>query len=170
MELLVVISIIGILSAILYANFTDARIAAKNKSLQSELKEVSLALEVYKSQNSHYPILPAGSSINDYTYDLWYTLIPEFIADMPVKEDSSNSACDITYVTDATGSYYKITAAECAGGINAAADGVHPASEFARCPINGCGVCASDTYDSNYILTAPFYESYAVYSVGGECK
>ncbi len=61
-ELLVTISIIGILSAIIYANFNDARDQARNNAIKVELKEIKLALELYKSQNGVYP-LPADLGI-----------------------------------------------------------------------------------------------------------
>ncbi|MCD5381402.1 MAG: type II secretion system GspH family protein, partial [Candidatus Pacebacteria bacterium] len=54
-ELLVVIGIIGVLSAVLYANFGDAREDARNKAIKVEMKEGQLAIELYKAQNGSYP-------------------------------------------------------------------------------------------------------------------
>lgn len=168
-EVLVVISIIGILSSILYANFSDARIEAKNKALQTSLNEVQLALEVYKSQNSRYPVAAN-------MYWLGVALVPEFIAELPKNTDSVNgAACNITYITDAAGSYYKITAANCHGGATAYDDGgVQADDKFARCA-SSCAKCAGQDYQDesdpqDYLDTEHFYKSYAVYSFGGECR
>ena len=49
-ELLVVIAIIGILMAILLATFNDARMSARDDARQAQLKELQLALELYKAQ------------------------------------------------------------------------------------------------------------------------
>jgi len=54
-ELLVVVSIIGVLSSLIYINFSEARDSSRNRVWQTELKEVQLALELYKSQNGVYP-------------------------------------------------------------------------------------------------------------------
>lgn len=152
-EILVVVSIIGILSSIIYANFSEARVEAKNKAFQSSLKEVQLALEGYKAQNDEYP-----AALN--------SLVPEFIAKVPVASDAGNSSCALTYTTDADGTYYKVTALRCHGGADAPADGVQPSDSFARCPAS-CSLCDGDAID--FSLPA-FYETYAVYSRGGQCE
>jgi prepilin-type N-terminal cleavage/methylation domain-containing protein len=54
-ELMVAISIIGILSAIVYANFGDARKAARDDIRKTDLKNLQLAVETYKAQNGTYP-------------------------------------------------------------------------------------------------------------------
>jgi len=54
-EVLVVVSIIGILSSLIYVNFNEARNQSRNRALQTQLKEVQLAIELYKSQNGSYP-------------------------------------------------------------------------------------------------------------------
>lgn len=147
MELLVVISIIGILSAIIFVNFEDARANARNQALMSELKEVQLALEVYKSQNSRYP-----ADID--------TLSPDFIGAIPVDSDSKNTNCNINYQVEASGSWYKLTAIRCFEGADNASEGIQPDTEFSRYP-SSCSYSASDP---------SFYESMAVYSDGGECQ
>lgn len=180
-ELLVVISIIGILSVVLYANFGDARQEAKNKAMRSELKETQLALELYKSQNGKYPPAPgcattalgisiARSSVCGNTPIVGGTLateklIPEFITELPTRAKSANSNCDIAYQVDfPNGTWYKLTAVNCHGGATNASSGVQLDDEFARCP----SVCPLN--GSCIPTNASFYESYAVYSAGGECK
>lgn len=172
-EVLVVIAIIGILSAILYANFGNARVDARNKTLKSEIKEVQLALEVYKSQNGYYPKAAGTDHASNYNNELKTALVPEFIAEMPVNADSSNSNCSLKYVTDVNGTYFKLTAARCHGGAANAADGVQQNDEFARCP-SSCSAsptkCGTDDFDATYKASSAFYESYAVYSYGGQCQ
>jgi len=163
-ELLVVISIIGILATVIYASFNGAREQARNRALMTELREVQLALEVYRAQNRRYPA--AGS----YPNDLRAALIPTFIGDLPLRTDSKNPNCSIAYTTDGTGSYYKLTAIQCYEGVTAAANGMGVNDEFARCP-SSCGTCAgAGNALASYSQTAPFYESLAVYSAGGECQ
>jgi general secretion pathway protein G len=54
-ELLVVISIIGVLTAIIVANLSDARASARDKQRLAEIEQLSLALDVYKQAYGQYP-------------------------------------------------------------------------------------------------------------------
>ena len=174
------VSIIGILSAIVYANFNDARVDARNKSLQSSLKETQLALELYKAQNGQYPAPTTGgptactsctapgvpcAQTNGCPNPFAIALVPDFIAVLPTHQQSSNSNCNIRYQTDTTGTWYKLTAINCHGGAPTQAEGIQPDSEFARClPAPTCLSCTAA-----YQATEAFFESYAVYSSDGEC-
>jgi prepilin-type N-terminal cleavage/methylation domain-containing protein len=148
-EVLVVVAIIGILTAILVVNFSAARQNAKNKSLRSSLGQVQLGLEVYKAQNNQYPATLLA--------------LASYVSAIPTTADSGNPSCVITYATDAGGTYYKLTAANCVAGVTAQTNGVQTSDEFARCPATcgGSGVCNP--------ASASFYESWAIYSAGGEC-
>jgi prepilin-type N-terminal cleavage/methylation domain-containing protein len=183
-EILVVVAIISILAAVLYANFGDARTDARNKTFQSELKEMQLALELYRSQFGRYPEAQSGgpSSCNDatvassagcefstVTYPYIAGLTPDFIDELLTHNESANPSCDVVYETDAGGTWYKLTAENCYAGATAAGEGIQPDSEFARCP-SSCATCSGDTYDTDYVASALFYESMAVYSVGGQCE
>lgn len=152
-ELLVVITIIGILAAIIFANFGDARIDAKNKALRTELRETQLALEVYKAQNDQYP--PFLSNLK-----------PDFINEIPLASKAANTSCTIAYTPEPVDyTYYKLTAVNCIGGATTATEGVQSNDPFARCP-DYCGSCAG-----GLVQTDPaFYQSIAVYSVGAECN
>jgi prepilin-type N-terminal cleavage/methylation domain-containing protein len=155
-EVMVVITIIGILASVLYANFGDARQNARNKAMRAALSEVQLALEVYKAQNSQYP-----AALTD--------LIPDFIADLPANSDSGNSSCAITYdVESVNKSYYKLTAARCFAGATSLSTGVNENDDYARCP-SSCTTCNGTTFDNTYKNSVNFYESMAVYSAGGQC-
>jgi prepilin-type N-terminal cleavage/methylation domain-containing protein len=175
-EMLVVISIIGILSGILYASFGKSKDLARNNAIQAELKEVQLALHLYKSQNGRYPeaetscdstsgtVITADSSACGAT-PIIADLIPDFIGELSLTTDSSNSNCNFSYKTDAGGTWYKYTAERCAAGVTGTT-GVQAGDEFARC----LATCPGGTCDAAYQATPAFYESYAVYSAGGECE
>ena len=157
-EILVVVSIIAILSAVIYANFGQARTDARNKVVRASLSEVQLALEVYRAQNDRYPASLSG-------------LVPDFIAELPLNAESANTSCDMDnsqYTTDAGGTYFKLTALRCFGGATAAASGIQRDDEFARCP-SSCGTCSGSTNNAAYRATVAFYETMAIFSNGGEC-
>jgi len=54
-ELMVVISIIGLLSSIVLASLNDAREKAQKSLLAQNFKQLQLAIETYKSNTGHYP-------------------------------------------------------------------------------------------------------------------
>lgn len=184
-EILVVITIISILSGILYATFGTAKEDTRNKTVKTELKEVQLALELYKAQYGRYPAAPtsptsggpsacvinAGSGVYyarskfcAVTDPYIKAITPEFIAELPSHKTSANPNCNIIYVTDNDdNSWYKLTAENCHAGATNQTEGVQPDDEFARCP----STCAAATPCIS--TDADFYNSYAVYSKGGEC-
>jgi prepilin-type N-terminal cleavage/methylation domain-containing protein len=190
-EILVVVTIISILSAVLYASFGEARRDSQNKALFTEIKEVQLALELYKAQNGVYPApgdqagfsqcgasgggdaevassegcANAGANIYNPYID---GLIPEFIADLPRFNDSDNPNCDFIYrVDDASNpTWYKLTASRCVSGATTVDEGIAWTDELARCPTT-CSSCTSGAIATTSPL---FYESFAVYSTGGECQ
>jgi prepilin-type N-terminal cleavage/methylation domain-containing protein len=180
-EVLVAISIIGILSSIVYASFSGARESSRNKAMTVELKEVQLALETYRAQNDAYP-LPCGNDTGSEIYasdsgcpgEYIDGLVPEFISGLPLSAESANENCDIEYRTDAIGSWYKLTAINCLAGIDVNS-GVGPEEPLARCPSTcettpGTGTCADSSFSTAFLESAAYYESFAVYSLGGQCK
>lgn len=168
-EVMVTVSIIAILSAIVYSNFNDARKVARDDVRKSELKELQLAVELYKSQNGRYP--EAGCGIGTawagpgQTSEPWgksycdnyiVGLVPEFIAALPQdpnQEEDDNKG--FYYKTDASGGAYKILVHKTVEKqlIKSFAD------EFARCP-SAIGACSS-----GIDVRA---NEYAVYSFGAE--
>lgn len=177
-EMLVVIAIIGILAAVIYSGFGEARQDAKNKALRAEMKEVQLAIELYKAQNGQYPAaLSGGPSCSSSAggvdsaqstgcggTPIIVGLIPEFITSLPSHTESDNSNCNIVYQVDSAGDWYKLTAENCYAGASSAANGIQSDDALARCS----SVCpASGHCDPD---VANFYESYAIYSAGGECN
>ncbi|MCA9363286.1 type II secretion system protein [Candidatus Kaiserbacteria bacterium] len=186
-EILVAVSLMAILASVLFVNFGDARTHARNRTLQTEIKETQLALELYKAQNGRYPeagnpdfnCSAASGGVNQSTsqdcvngsivFPFIDSLAPEYIAELPTHDSSSNNGCDIIYkVEDPGGQWYKLTAANCFGGADSASEGVRPDDKMARCP-SSCSSCDGNNM-SAYVNNANFYESFAVYSAGGECR
>ena len=61
-ELLVVIAIIAILAAILFPVFAQAKLAAKKSVNLSNLKQISLAVQMYSDANEGYPLMSSPSN------------------------------------------------------------------------------------------------------------
>ena len=55
-ELLVVISIIGLLASVILVSLNGARVKGRDVKRLSDLKQIQTALELYYSDNNHYPI------------------------------------------------------------------------------------------------------------------
>ena len=69
-ELLIVISVLGIIAAIVVPSFSDASMKTRTSALKNDLQKVRTQIEVYKSQ--HYDNLPAysGESSSDFVLRL----------------------------------------------------------------------------------------------------
>jgi prepilin-type N-terminal cleavage/methylation domain-containing protein len=163
-ELMVVISIIGLLSAVVYANFNDARAQSRDKVRMTSLKEVQLALEFYKAQNGGYP--PAGCSVANTNFagpgtasvsgltacSAYITgLVPDFISALPT-DPNQESIPNKGFYYRSNGTSYKLMAYDVVEKLTITSAG----DEFARCPAVGGG-CASIPVTT-----------YAVYSAGAE--
>jgi len=180
-EVMVVLGIIGILASVVFSNFNDARVDAKNKAFASELKEVQLAIELYKAQKGQYPpaqsMGPSGCFASASVFNLADSnfcltspvisgLVPNFIAELPDPRDSANpGSCRLFYHVATDASWYKLIAQGCLGGIANAAEGVQVGDPLARCAVT----CSGGTYISCVQTTEAYYTSYAIYSDGGEC-
>ena len=64
-ELLVVIAIIGVLAALIIPSINNARTKARDAKRLEDLRQFSLALEMYYSDNNHYPIWEEGGGLSD---------------------------------------------------------------------------------------------------------
>jgi len=162
-ELLVVISIIGVLASIVYANFGDARALARDEARKIALKELQLAIELYKAQNGVYPAQGCntaswsghpritaswGCGTNIYIAGL----APDFIPVLPV--DPRPGRDNLVYAYRSNGTDYKLLAT---GSVEI--DFVEDyEDEFARCPKS-----ASTLYCG---AQGPQANTYAVYSAG----
>jgi prepilin-type N-terminal cleavage/methylation domain-containing protein len=71
-EIIVVITIMGVLSAIIYGSFNSAKAQSRDQRRISDIAGLQLALETYFNQNHQYPT------------DL-QTLVPDYIPSIPVS-------------------------------------------------------------------------------------
>ncbi len=70
-EIIVVIGIMGVLSAIVYSSFNSARAQSRDQRKVSDMSGIQLALETYFNQNHQYPV-----SLDD--------LVPKYIPSIPI--------------------------------------------------------------------------------------
>ena len=167
-ELMVVISIIGILSSVLYANYNSAREQARDKVRMTDLKSLQLAIETYKAQYGRYPAQGCGGS-SDFagpggavsagfaSCDTYITgLVPDFISVLP-RDSRSETENDkgFYYKTNVDGTSYKLMVYNSVETLFLASWG----DEFARCPKTG-GACTGSS------PTGADTKTYAVYSAG----
>ncbi len=172
-ELMVAISIIAIMTAVLSANFSDARAQSRDKARMTSLKELQLSVELYKAQYGRYPAsgcsATAAQFAGPYTGVIssglvecpnyivgdsaGRTFVPDFIAALPTDTQFEDDAGKgFYYRTDATGSAYKIMIKDSVEKLTVTSF----EDEFSRCPSDGGG-CAEVQANT-----------YAVYSAGAE--
>ncbi|MCL5434895.1 MAG: type II secretion system protein GspG [Patescibacteria group bacterium] len=59
-ELLIVVAIIGVLATLLMVNFVGVRQRARDAQRKSDLRQIQSALEIYRADNSAYPLTVSG--------------------------------------------------------------------------------------------------------------
>jgi len=159
-ELLIVIAIIGILSSIVYYSFSDSRAQARDRVRQSNLKELQLAVEMYRAQNGRYPAAGCGAGGNAWGRQNSCTeyivgLTPDFISTLP-RDTSTSGNNGYMYRTNTNGTAYKIATSR-------TVEILHITSydeAFAACPHSSTGTCAN-------VSGVPFRTTYAVYGGSG---
>lgn len=168
-ELLIAMSIMAILSTIIYANFTDARKIARDDIRKTSLKEMQLAIELYRAQNGEYPDQGCGSVGSQWAGHAPQSgnfrscpstfvsgLAPNYIEALATDPNPNITAgTGFYYQTNNDNSAYKLLVHNSVESITISSY----ADEFARCP-RQCGSCGSGTPPAN---------QYAVYSIGAEC-
>jgi prepilin-type N-terminal cleavage/methylation domain-containing protein len=182
-ELIVVIGIIGLLAGIILTSISQARANSRDKNQKSEIKQLQLALGLYREANGSYPIVAAGGG-GDSCLDAVLTngdvrtnsstenancptkyidedevaeeKITPYMRNVPNHLLSKASDCRYLYMTSVDGSAYKLVAENCAE------TGTIVAGEaFSRCP-------ASKTLDSCDPDTVVYQKSFSIYSPGAE--
>ena len=168
-ELMVVIAIIGILSTILYASFDVAKSQSRDKVRMASLKELQLAIELYKAQNGVYPTRGCGNvgdfvgpgptpggSAGGFESCARYIigLDPDFIPALPSDPRFENEPGRGFYYRS-NGTSYKLMLLNVAESIKVAGY----VDDFARCPASVAGPCLNFT---------AIETTYSVYSSGAQ--
>lgn len=171
-ELLVVLSVIGLLSSVIYASFGESRAQARDRARLSELKQAQLVIEQYRAQNGSYPVPNSGclGGVSDFVgpgpasvaglvscpanFTTYYIngLVPGFTEALPL-DSKFEFETNRGYYYRSDGNSYKLMAYDVVENLFVT-DFTH---EFARCPA-ATGACASGVPATTY----------AVYSRGAE--
>lgn len=138
-EVLVAVSIIGILSAVLAVNSLDSGKQSRDIDRQADLRAMQSAIELYKNKYGRYPDGCNGANIwsgqqgtsfacsgNDTQYIVGhvdvndldgdgditerFSFAPEFISVLPIDPKKGNGDYGYVYVTNAAGTVYKLMA------------------------------------------------------------
>ena len=96
-ELLVVIAIIGLLSSIVLASLSSARMKARDSLRVSNLRQIRLALDLFYDANGYYPQSDCGWDCNNYRYSYvpasWNNLAADLAPYIKLPKDPINSNC-----------------------------------------------------------------------------
>jgi len=108
-ELLVVISIIGILAGVVIVSVNSARVKARDNKRQVDIDTVSQSLELYYAQNKNYPTSTTFNSSNNTSWTALKTSLISptisYISSWPTDPGKNYYA----YVSD-TGKRYAVDA------------------------------------------------------------
>jgi prepilin-type N-terminal cleavage/methylation domain-containing protein len=118
-EIIVVVSIVAILSAIIYANFSQGSAQSRDAKRKSDLRNLQTAIELYKTENGRYPAGCNGVNIwsghsgshacaagSQYIVDL----APKYIKTLPRDPKLNGVESGYMYLTNANGTVYKLVA------------------------------------------------------------
>ncbi len=173
-EIIVVIAIIAILSAVGYASFGDARAQARDKTRLASLQELQLALELYKNNDSQgrYPEAGCSQGANVWVGPGTHTwadgndtdcpeymvgLVPTFLPELPKDpKDDSVSNKGFVYKVSTDRKAYKVVVYNTVEALRVTSYN----HEFARCPKGNNTIECPDV--------SPQPTSYAIYSAGAE--
>ncbi|MDI6895181.1 MAG: prepilin-type N-terminal cleavage/methylation domain-containing protein [Bacillota bacterium] len=98
-ELVVVITILGVLAAVAIPSVGGYVDNAKKKAAKADAKNIQTALLMYRSENNAYPSGIAG-------YDALRTCILDYVS-LPAEESRANFTFQ-SYATDATHGFYAL--------------------------------------------------------------
>lgn len=169
-EILVVMSIISVLAVTLYINFNQAQQGANDEIRKNGLKELQLALKLYKAQYGKYPDQGCGTpgvkwagpgpmtaSWGDSCDEYILGLVPEFIPALPTdptREDEDNLGyIYLVASVDSPNDSYKVL-------VHMSVESKFVTSyddEFARCPSENTNPSCGITPQKN---------TYGIYSAG----
>lgn len=157
-ELIVVIGIIGILTAVVSVNIAESRAKARDAQRLTQLEQIHLAIEAYKEAYGTYPDTGCSRAATAWTgHGSAYGSCDEYIEGLDVlldlPADPSNDEYGFLYKTDATFTDYKVLSYNVLESVT-----VNASSTYARYP-TGC----AGTMTGAQLIT------YAIASPGAEC-
>jgi len=98
-ELLVVITILGVLAAIGLTSYRTANMKARDSRRQADIQAIRSALEVYRADKDEYPSKLDDSEFNSNLY----------FSEGHVPQDPSSDGCGYDYTTTAVQQSYTLT-------------------------------------------------------------
>ena len=126
-EILIVVTILGILGTLTFSMFTSARQRSRNGRRKADLETTRSALEMYRTDNDEYP---ATADFSD--------LEPDYIKELPIDPQST----DVNY------SYDNISSTSyCLGAYLEGSEGLSSTcgcSAIPDCTIAACNYCVED--------------------------
>lgn len=128
-ELLMVISIIGVLSAIIFTSTKESRARTRDAQRVRQVKEVQKAVELYRNSHDSYPIIGSEPADSTNASEHWCALLDALKLEQvlnaeidrssgncttnvqdPLYKDPSDFKYSYAYMTDINGQNYKIRA------------------------------------------------------------
>jgi prepilin-type N-terminal cleavage/methylation domain-containing protein len=182
-EMLVVVTIAGVLATVAYVSYRDARLQARDRSRMAQLEQLHAAIELYKDTHGEYPLPGCSANFFDVsTVGRWVGpgplasgttwgvqceeyilgLVPEFMDKLPENHTEGENV-GIKYAVNSTRTSYKLLYHF--GVERLVVDNyAHP---YARCPApcSPTGLVCGDPALGGALQA----RSYAIYSVGAEC-
>lgn len=148
-EILVVVTILGILSAVLFANFSERSAQSRDAQRRADLRELQSALELYKNEYGQYPERctsgaawsgQAGTNYacSDGTFEYIIGLAPEFVTTLPTDPRLNGPDSGYVYTVNGERTVYKIMAKN-----TVETENVNKLSPFKSCDVtdNNTGLC-----------------------------
>lgn len=190
-EMLIVVSIIAILSSVLFISFNEGSAQSRDAQRKADLRELQTALELYKNEHGRYPVGCNGpvvtytNAVSGWSGELGtahacadgrsdyirghasgITFAPGFISSLPTDPRPGSGDYGFVYAANADGTVYKIMVRNAVE-----TETVTYASEFSSCDSNnaGSGMCDAVNSNSNNRPThcqesnAQFQTSYALW-------
>lgn len=96
-ELLIVVAVIGILSALLTANFIGVRQRARDAQRKADVKQIQSALELYRADHGTYPAALANCGNSLMSEDCQTSTYMRTIPQDPQGDDYTYSTNGTTY-------------------------------------------------------------------------
>ena len=93
-ELLVVIAIIGILASIVLVPLSGARAKARDAKRESDIRQISLAMEMYYDENTQYPV--TADTDADNRLDTGEDPTPNYLSPWPQDPGGGDDGCNDT--------------------------------------------------------------------------